>query len=216
MRTALQSKLNMTYEQFLRWKDEDTHAEWVNGEVILFMPPKTFHQFVVTFLNHLFDAFVHLVGNGVVLSAPCELFLSQSNASREPDLFVVLGDNLKQLSEDRFMGAPDLVVEVISDDSVHRDRVEKFPEYEREGVREYWIVDPRPGRKAIDVFVLERGSFVPQGVNETGWIESRALPGFRVKEAWFTAESLPNPLIALAELLPVELRTQVADMLNAW
>lgn len=41
MQTALQSKLNMTYEQFLQWKNEDTHAEWVNGEVILFMPPKT-------------------------------------------------------------------------------------------------------------------------------------------------------------------------------
>lgn len=214
MRAVLQSKLSMTYEQFLQWKDEHTHAEWVNGEVILFMPPKTFHQVVITFLTHLLDAYVQVLGNGVVLTAPCELFLPQSNASREPDVFVILGDNLQNLSEDRFRGAPDLVVEVISDDSVHRDRVEKFLEYEREGVREYWIVDPRPGRKAIDVFVLEQGSFVPQGVNKEGWIESRALPGFRVKEAWFTAESLPNPLTALGELLPAELRTQVVKQLT--
>lgn len=105
MQTALPSKQSMTYEQFFRWKNEDTHAEWVNGEVILFMLPKTFHQLVITFLNHLLDAFVHTMGNGVVLTAPCELFLPLSNASREPDLFVVLGDNLQPLNEDRFTGA---------------------------------------------------------------------------------------------------------------
>lgn len=214
MQTTLQSKLTMTYEQFLQWKNEDTHAEWVNGEVILFMPPKTFHQVVITFLTHLLDAYVQVLGNGVVLTAPCELFLPQSNASREPDVFVVLGNNLQNLSEDRFSGAPDLVVEVISDDSVNRDRVEKFLEYEREGVREYWVVDPRPGRKAIDVFVLEHGSFVPLSVNEDGWIESKALPGFRVKEAWFTADRLPNPLAALGELLPAEMRQQIVRQIN--
>jgi Uma2 family endonuclease len=106
------------------------------------------------------------------------------------------------------------VVEVISDDSVHRDRVEKFLEYEREGVREYWIVDPRPRRKAIDVFVLEHGSFVPLSVDEEGWLQSKALPGFRVKEAWFTAEQFPHPLVALGELLPEALRQQLIQQVS--
>jgi Uma2 family endonuclease len=125
--------IRMAYEEFLRWKDEDTHAEWVDGEVILTMPPKDRHQDIVLFLASLLRILLDLTGTGKVRTAPLEVYLPGRPASREPDIVVVLGENLRHLSEDRFTGAPDLLVEVISEDSVRRDRVEKFLEYEREG-----------------------------------------------------------------------------------
>jgi Uma2 family endonuclease len=195
-------KTPLTYEQFLQMKDEDTHAEWVNGEVIVLMPPKRYHQEVLRFLAYLLEEYLQRHPVGEFLFAPFELYLPRSNASREPDLFVVRNENLQHLEADRFTGTPDVVVEVISDDSIHRDSVEKFLEYEREGVREYWLIDPRPGRRAMHMFRLQEGSYVPVQPDENGWFNSSVLPGFRLKAGWFTAERLPNAPAAAQEMLP--------------
>lgn len=195
-------KTHLTYEQFLQMKDEDTHAEWVNGEAIVLMPPKRCHQEALRFLAYLLEEYLQRNPVGEFLFASFELYLPRSNASREPDLFVVRNENLQHLDADRFTGAPDVVVEVISDDSVHRDSVEKFLEYEREGVCKYWLIDPRPGRRAIHMFRLQEGSYVPVQPDENGWFNSSVLPGFRLKAGWFTAERLPNAPAAAQEMLP--------------
>lgn len=57
-------RLKMSYEEFLRWSDEDTHAEWVDGEVIVFIPPKPVHQITLNFLNRLLSLFVELFDLG--------------------------------------------------------------------------------------------------------------------------------------------------------
>jgi Uma2 family endonuclease len=194
-------KTPLTYEQFLRMKDEDTHAEWVNGEVIVLTPPKSYHQRVLRFLAYLLEEYLQRNPVGEFLFAPFELYLPRSNASREPDLFVVRNENLQHLDADRFTGAPDVVVEVISDDSLHRDSVEKFLEYEREGVREYWLIDPRPGRRAVHLFRLQDGSYVPVQPDESSSLNSSVLPGFRLKAEWFTGEGLPGARAAAQEML---------------
>ncbi|MER3485893.1 MAG: hypothetical protein C4345_07940, partial [Chloroflexota bacterium] len=55
--------------------------------------------------------------------------------------------HLDRLTPERVVGPPDLIIEVVSEDSEHRDRVDKFNEYEAAGVPEYWIVDNRPQRR---------------------------------------------------------------------
>lgn len=205
----------MTYGEYLRWRREDTLAEWVDGKVILLMPPKNRHQEVVSFLDALLRVFLDLTGLGKVLPAPFEVYLPKRPASREPDLVVLLGENLRHLSEDRFTGAPDLLVEVISADSVRRDMVEKFLEYEREGVREYWLVDSRPAHYGVEAFSLEGTTYVPIEVDGEGWLASRVLPGFRVKPVWFTGEALPDSLTALREMLSPELRAKLGQRLMA-
>lgn len=215
MQSALKTdKQTMTYEEFRQWAGEDTYAEWVDGEVILLIPPKRKHQSIALFLTRLLSDFVELAGQGEVIAAPFETFLPSRPASRQPDIIVVLGENVQNLTDERFTGAPDLVVEVISDDSVRRDRVERFLEYEREGVREYWLIDSRPAHASVDVFTLEQGSFVPLDANEDGWLESNALPGFRVREKWFTGESLPDVSSALSEMLSPELKLKLSQKLG--
>jgi Uma2 family endonuclease len=212
MQTALKTeRLRMSYEEFLKWAGEDTYAEWVDGEVILLMPPKSAHQEIVLFLAYLLRTVSSLTGDTKVVVAPFEVFLPSRPSSREPDIIVITGERLQNLSEERFTGGPDLVVEVVSEDSVRRDRVEKFLEYEREAVREYWLIDSRPRHRGLSVFVLEQGSFVPMEENDEGWFESRVLPGFRVKRAWFSGEQLPDPASALHEMLSPELRQRLAQ-----
>jgi len=212
MQTALKTeRLQMSDEEFLKWAGEDTYAEWVDGEVILLMPPKSAHQEIVLFLAYLLRTVSSLTGDTKVVVAPFEVFLPSRPSSREPDIIVITGERLQNLSNERFSGGPDLVVEVVSEDSVRRDRVEKFLEYEREAVREYWLIDSRPRHWGLSVFVLEQGSFVPMEENDEGWFESRVLPGFRVKRAWFSGEQLPDPASALHEMLSPELRQRLAQ-----
>jgi len=77
----------------------------------------------------------------------------------QPDL-VVICDKSK-LTDEGCLGAPDLVVEIISPYTSKKDIKEKFDLYEREGVREYWIV--YPGDRAVQVYALTEKGFYDEG-----------------------------------------------------
>jgi len=194
-------RLRMSYEEFLAWADEDTHAEWVDGEVIVHMPPKDRHQDIVGFLYTLFRLFAELFGLGKVRSAPFEVRLTPAGPSREPDIFFVAREHLDRLTPDRLEGPADLIVEVVSPDSVQRDRDQKFREYEAAGVREYWVVDSRPGRQRADFYRLdEEGRYRLYATEDDERVVSEVLPGFWLRPAWLWEEELPDPLMALAEI----------------
>src|SRR5215471_18811815 len=82
-------RLRMSYEEYLAWADEDVHAEWVNGEVIVQMPPKLRHQRVVKFLLKLLDLFAELSQLGTVPCAPFEMRATPDCPALEPDLLFV-------------------------------------------------------------------------------------------------------------------------------
>src|SRR5262245_33958719 len=75
----------MTYEEYLRDIPEDAHAEWVEGEVTIFMPPKIAHQLASSFLVTLLSFYAQLLNLGKVLAAPCEMLLVPGRIAREPD-----------------------------------------------------------------------------------------------------------------------------------
>lgn len=197
-----EQRLRMSYEEFLAWADEDVHAEWVDGEVIVFMPPKTVHQDVVTFLVALLRFFVQFFQLGQALTAPYEMKVDPDSPAREPDILFIARENLARLSEDRLEGPADLIVEVVSDDSVSRDRSDKFYEYQEAGVREYWVIDPRPGKERADFWVLdEQGRYRPVPVDEDGVYRSTVIPGFWLRVDWLWAEEMPDPLLTFAEIV---------------
>ncbi|MCS6848229.1 MAG: Uma2 family endonuclease [Anaerolineae bacterium] len=202
--------LRMTYEQFLAWSDEDTHAEWVDGEVIQFMPPKLLHQAVANFLANLLSLFVEMLGLGRIISAPFEVRLSD-HSSREPDIFFVSNDRLDRLTDERMDGAPDLIVEIVSKESVQRDTEDKFREYEAAGVREYWIIDNRPRRRRAEFYALDsNGKYQLIPVTKDGVFRSIVLPGFWLRTSWLWQER-PDVLRALAEVIGPD---QVAEALR--
>ena len=135
--------LQMPYKEYLAWAGEDNRLiEWVNEEVIVHMPPLYIHQDVARFLASLLDGFIQIHAMGRLLSAPFEVKLWADGPSREPDILFVSNEHLDRFTPQRLEGAPDLVMEIVSEDSVSRDRVDKFDEYEQAGVGEYWLVDP--------------------------------------------------------------------------
>lgn len=200
-----EQRLRMSYEEYLAWADEDIHAEWVNGEVIIPMPPKPRHQQVVAFLLQLMGLFCQLFRLGRLLPAPLEMRAIPDGPAREPDLLFIAQEHLDRLTDARLHGPADLIVEVVSDDSVSRDRSDKFYEYQAAGVREYWIIDPRPGYERADFYVLDaRGRYRPVPIDPDGRYHSTVLAGFWFEVEWVLSEEPPDTLQALAQIVGSE------------
>ncbi len=198
-----EQRLAMTYEEWLAWPEaEGKQSEWVDGEVIVFMPPTGLHQDVLWFLSTVLGIYVHRLGLGVVRFAPFEMRLTE-RASREPDLVFVAREHEERLTPQRLVGPADLAVEVVSDDSVRRDRLAKFAAYALAGIPEYWLLDPRPGRQREDFFRLsDEGTYEPVPLDADGRYHSLVVPGFWFRPAWLRQDPLPDPLACLAEIAP--------------
>ena len=192
--------LVMGYEEFLALPD-DLHAEWVNGEVTIFMPPTTLHQRLVSFLAKILGLYAQALRLGEVLVAPCEMRLAHS--AREPDLLFVATENLGRISPQRIEGPADLVIELISPESVARDRADKFYEYQEAGVREYWIIDPRPGKERVDWYALAADqTFLSIVPDAAGRYVSQVLPGFWLRPQWLWRVTLPAPVTVIKTINP--------------
>jgi len=191
-------------EEFLRWEHPGI-AEWVNGEVSITAVTNE-HQWVVDFLNRLLGLFVQIYELGIVRSAPYAMRAVPSGAIREPDLMFISRANQGRLRREMLDGPSDLVVEVVSEESVARDYDDKFAEYQDAGVREYWIIDPRPDRWPASFFQRDaQERLYPAPVDADDIYRSSALPGFWLKLAWlWQADPEPDALAALAEIVGPE------------
>jgi Uma2 family endonuclease len=190
-----------SYADYLAWPAESRLVEWVDGEIIEYMPAAIRHQQIVLFLAKLLGAFVDLFQLGELQIALFEVKLWPDGPSREPDVLFVANERRDQLTGKRFLGGPDLVVEVISPGSARTDRVEKFMEYERAGVGEYWLIDSRPGQQQADFFVRGAdGRFSAAPLDDDGLYHSAALPGLRLDPNWLRQETLPSPALVMAEI----------------
>ena len=179
----------MTYEEFLNWADEDTYAEWVDGEVELMSPASAEHQDISVFLTRLLAEFAEVHDAGKVLTAPFQMKLPVRRG-REPDLLFILKQNLPNLKRTFLDGPADLAVEIVSPESVLRDRGAKYAEYEAGGVREYWIIDPDARR--ADFFVLDgEGRYQRAQPDAEGRYDSAVLSGFWISVAWLWQSPLP-------------------------
>ena len=133
----------MTYPEWRAWTEFEGKSEWVDGEVIVFMSATPRHTFLSAFLVALLSTYVWFRDLGEVGAETLEMFLG--DRGRQPDVLFIAKQHLPRLTAQRLDGPADLVIELVSADSVERDYKEKYKEYAAAGVREYWIVETRPG-----------------------------------------------------------------------
>ena len=139
-------------------------------------------------LAELFSAISRKSG-GVTLVAPADVVLSDATIV-QPDLLYVAKKH-RNIVEDRVDGPPDIVIEVLSEGSERRDRIEKFATYAEYGVPEYWIVDQ--SAQWIEFLILKDGAYVVTQPAE-GRYQSPRLPEVETDLASFwkeVAERLP-------------------------
>ncbi|NPB04180.1 MAG: Uma2 family endonuclease, partial [Thermotogae bacterium] len=117
-------------------------------------------------------------GMGEILPAPFDVILGE-RVVVQPDIVFIAKENLKNVKGGRLFGPPDLVVEIVSPQTVRRDTFVKKRLYAEAGVKEYWIVYPE--ERAIEVWVLKDGKYELHSVAEgEGKVRSEVLKGLEV------------------------------------
>lgn len=187
----------ITYEEFLK-KYSGVHAEWVDGEVLQLMTASTKHQKLVLWLASILTLFIERYELGLLLTAPFNMQLPHLNRGREPDILFVVQKRLAIVQESKLSEAADLVIEIVSPESVGRDRGEKFVEYEAAGVREYWLIDP--DRQQTEFYRLTAaGRYHSVLPDQEGLFRSEVLTNFWLKSEWLWQEPLPKILAVARE-----------------
>lgn len=180
---------NISFAEYLDRYSAD-FCEWINGVVIKMSPVSTPHDRLSRFLVMIFFAYTSRYG-GEVAQAPVVMRLPGKPSGREPDLQVLLPENADRYHRTYIDGPADLVVEIISPESVERDRGEKFAEYERDGVKEYWILDEQ--RKDAMFYVLNaEGVYERREPDADGVYHSAVLPRLYLPVEMLWRDPLPD------------------------
>jgi Uma2 family endonuclease len=117
---------------------------------------------------------------------------------RMPDISFVRKQRTRICRKYYIDGPPDLIMEVVAPDTVARDYREKYLEYEKAGIREYWIVDPISQRTEAHTLGRSR-KYRPIAVKD-GKIASVLLPGFYLRPEWLFGAKRPTGMKALKEM----------------
>jgi Uma2 family endonuclease len=174
-----------TYEAYAALTDDGECYEIVQGVLVMSPAPEDFHQDVVGEIYAYLREQIKLKRLGRVFVSPFDVVLAPQELY-QPDVLVVLNEHLARVQTHCVMGAPDLVVEVISPRSKLYDRVNKHMAYEQAGIPEYWLVDPR--KRTIELFALESNKYRSPGIFQGDQtLPSRIVPEMTLPVARFFA-----------------------------
>jgi len=166
-----------TEEDYFKLPETNRIIELSEGRLIITPAPTTQHQRVLGKLYLSICSYLLKNDIGEIVVAPLDVRLWKDKI-RQPDIVFMSNEHRDRISE-KYWGAPDLVMEIISESTAKEDRTEKFYDYANAGVLEYWIVDPL--NKSIEVFALENGAYVLFGKWRAGEsAKSKLLTGFEV------------------------------------
>jgi len=168
----------LTYDDLRQIPPDRNRYELIEGELFVSPAPSLEHQRKTLRLARKLADHVEQHDLGEVFIAPCDVVLAPSIVL-EPDIVFVSKGQRSILKMACIEGAPDLVVEVVSDSSRLMDRFVKRDRYAEFGVPEYWLLDPFEPR--IEVLRLEAGKYRVVGSFGPGdTLESPTLPGLRI------------------------------------
>lgn len=178
--------------------------EYVRGYVIKMSPVHILHDELTRYLAFLLSYFLATTSQGKITQAPFVQNLPDISR-REPDLMVILGDNLANLKPTYMDGPADICIEIVSPESAGRDHGEKLEEYERGGVREYWILDPQREESRF-LRLNDSGSFIAQHTDSEGNYRTPLLPNFALHVPTLWENDLPDA-VQVVDLVKVMLGT---------
>ena len=136
------SRVKLTYDDFLLFPDDGQRHELIDGEQYVTPSPNTKHQQVVGNLHYLIRRWLETNPVGRIFFAPFDVVFTRFDVV-EPDLLYLSHARAAEaLTDAHVRGTPELVVEICSPSTRQRDERIKRRLYEREGVSEYWVVDP--------------------------------------------------------------------------
>ena len=166
----------LTYEDYCLLPNNGKRYEIIDGELFVTPSPLTRHQKVLANLLYYLTDFVKKNDLGEVFPAPLDVVFSQYDVV-EPDILYVSKVRASVMTEKNIQGAPDLVVEVLSESTFKIDRTTKLKLYARYGVGEYWVVDPETC--SVEIYRLTPGGYeLAAQLDSSQALSSPLFPGF--------------------------------------
>lgn len=173
-----------TYADYLLWQFEE-RVELIKGKILQMAAPSRAHQQVTTNL-------IVILGNALrhspckVFPAPFDVRLPHFSQKKNKDVVTVVQPDISvicdpaKLDDRGCIGAPEIVIEILSPGNSKREMKDKFSIYEESGVLEYWIISL--SQKAIQVFRLnEQGKYYgTQPFVEGDNLTTPILPGINI------------------------------------
>ena len=151
------SGVKLTYEDFLLFPDDGQRHELIDGEHYVTPSPNTAHQVIVGNLYFALRGYLETNRVGQLFTAPLDVVFSDFDVVAPDLLFVTAARRHEILTKQNVRGAPDLVIEVGSPGTRRRDETIKRRLYERDGVAEYWVVDP--DLEVVRIYRREDGGY---------------------------------------------------------
>ncbi|WP_145860545.1 Uma2 family endonuclease [Pedobacter suwonensis] len=180
----LDASLTYSYANYLNWLFPE-RVELIKGKIFKMSPaPSSFHQLILGKIYRRLGNFLEKLPCRVFISPFDVRFPKESQNDEaiftvlQPDICVVC--NSSKIDARGCIGAPDLVVEVLSPSNTKTELLHKYRIYEEFGVKEYWVVSQ--GDKSILIYTLnEMGKFQPSKIFALSEkITSSILPGFEL------------------------------------
>lgn len=187
--TASDAGEKMSMDAYLALGGE-SRFEWVQGKLVAMPAIHDRHDDLMSYLRQLLNAYFALRPIGFTRGENFVMVLASVDTVRLPDLQVILKTN-PNYTATALRGPADIVVEIVSPESVERDHGTKFKEDETGGVPEYWIIDPL--RREVRLYRLdEAGVFQRQQPDEAGYYTTPQLPDFMLHVPTLWRARLPN------------------------
>ena len=150
---------------------EGTLCQLINNNLVMSPAPIDIHQAILLKISHRIYSHLDQHPIGEIRIAPYDVYFSKRNIF-QPDLIFIANSNLHLIESKGLVGVPDLVIEVLSPGTAHKDEGEKKDIYEQYGVQEYYIIHPET--KNVQGFILKDKIFVELD-EATGVINSELL-----------------------------------------
>lgn len=156
--------------------DEDTKAEFINGQIVYHSPVRKEHNDTAKNLFTLLNSFV--MKNKLGYLGYDKLMVSLTRNDFEPDICFFGNEKAQYFHKGQMhFPAPDLAIEVLSSNKKN-DREIKYRDYALHSVKEYWIIDPNI--EVVEQYILEEDEYQLQLKAKDGHIESVSVEGFRI------------------------------------
>ena len=138
-----------TFKDYLKLP-EGSPYQLIEGELIMSPSPNSYHQTISKNLEFILIGFAKANKSGVVLHAPIDVYIDEKNVF-QPDIIFISKENKSILRKKGIVGAPDLVIEILSVSTMGYDEIVKKNIYLEAGVKEYITVNP--SEKIIKTYI---------------------------------------------------------------
>jgi Uma2 family endonuclease len=188
---------DITFEDFCFLVKDDQKADLIDGVIYMASPENTDANELLMWLIGLMGLFVQVNGLGKIYGSRVALRLDNRNGP-EPDLAFVKKSRLRLVKRGHIAGAADLVIEIVSPDSIERDYVKKRRLYQRAGIPEYWIIDEL--KQQVICLRLDSSGKYRTVKPADGRLHSQVISGFWFRPEWLWQNPLPQMLDVFVEI----------------